>query len=166
MKGIVAFDSQYGNTKRVAEAIAEELRAQGQEVEVIDLGRKIPRGAKADFAFIGSPTRMKRMTGRTKRFIKRLRSEDWTDRPIVAFDTVLKLPSDPQKQEEARKWTENGAGPKIKALAAERGFRVHDEVLRAEVMGIKGPLAPETLDHSREFARRFISAHDGPPDER
>ena len=158
LKGMVAFDSQYGNTKMVAETMAEELRAQGQEVEVIDLGRRIPWGARADFAFIGSPTRMKRMTGRTKRFLRRLKREDWADHIIVAFDTVLKLPPDPEKREEALRWTEDGAGPKIKAMAADRGFKVYDEVLRAEVLGIKGPLAPDALEKAREFVRRFVSA--------
>lgn len=156
MKGIVAFDSVYGNTLKVAEAIAEELRGQGQEIEVIDLGKRIPRGAEADFAFIGSPTRMTKMTGRTKRFLRRLRKEHWSGHTIVAFDTVLKLPEDPEKRTRSAKWTEDGAGPKIRAFAEERGMKVHPEVLRAEVVGMKGPLAPDALDKSREFARRVI----------
>ncbi len=163
MKGIVAFDSVYGNTLQVAMAIAEELRAQGHEVEVIDLGKKVPRGAEGDFAFIGSPTRMTKMTGRTKRFVKRMKAEKWADHAIVAFDTVLKLPSDPEKRERSMKWTEDGAGPKIKALAEERGLRVHPEVLRAEVVGLKGPLAPDALDKSREFARRVVQQLCGTP---
>lgn len=156
MKGIVAFDSVYGNTLKVAEAIAEELRGQGQEIEVIDLGKRIPRGAEADFAFIGSPTRMTKMTGRTKRFLRRLRKEHWSGHTIVAFDTVLKLPEDPEKRARSAKWTEDGAGPKIRAFAEERGMKVHPEVLRAEVVGMKGPLAPDALDKSREFVRRVI----------
>ncbi len=156
MKGIVVFDSVYGNTLKVAEAIAEELRGQGQEIEVIDLGKKVPRGAVADYAFIGSPTRMTKMTGRTKKFLKRLKKEQWADRTIVAFDTILKLPEDPEKRARSAKWTEDGAGPKIKAMAEERGFRVHPEVLRAEVVGMKGPLAPDALDKSREFVRKVI----------
>jgi len=35
-------------------------------------------------------------------------------------------------------------------------MKVHPEVLRAEVVGLKGPLAPDALDKSREFARRVI----------
>ncbi|NLT36736.1 MAG: hypothetical protein GXX95_01060 [Methanomassiliicoccus sp.] len=156
MKGIVAFDSVYGNTLKVAEAIAEELRAEGQEIEVMDLGKRIPWGAEADFAFIGSPTRMAKMTGRTRRFLKRLKKEHWSAHTIVAFDTVLKLPEDPEKRSKSAKWTEDGAGPKIKAFAEEMGMKVHPEVLRAEVVGLKGPLAPDALDKSREFARRVI----------
>jgi len=43
MKGVVAFDSVFKNTMRVAEAIAEELREMGLEVEVIYIGLRVPR---------------------------------------------------------------------------------------------------------------------------
>ena len=101
MKGIVAYDSIYGNTERVAQAIAEEIRAQGHEVEVIDLGRRIPRGVIGDFAFIGSPTRLSRMTRRTKKFIKRLKRDPWSTKPVVAFETVMTVPTDPEQRRKA-----------------------------------------------------------------
>jgi flavodoxin len=158
MKGIVAFDSVFGNTIRVGEAIAEELRNQGHEIEVIDLGKRVPWRAEADFAFIGSPTRNGRMTSRAKRFVKRLGKKHWSSRTVVLFDTVLRLPEKEKYRERMIKWTENGAAPRLKALAEERGLRTYPEVLRVEVTGIRGPLAPGSLDRAREFARSTISA--------
>jgi flavodoxin len=35
MKGLIVFDSYFGNTKSVADAIAEQARAEGHEVEVV-----------------------------------------------------------------------------------------------------------------------------------
>ncbi|MBI0583850.1 MAG: hypothetical protein ISF22_06435 [Methanomassiliicoccus sp.] len=157
MRGIVAFDSVYGNTMRVAEAIADELRGQGHEIELIDLGRKVPRGMEADFAFIGSPTRNGKMTSRAKSFVKRLDADHWSARPIVAFDTVMHLPEDPRQRDRMVRWTENGAAPRIKALVEERGMQAYPEVLRVEVTGLKGPLLPGSLDRSREFARKFAA---------
>jgi flavodoxin len=55
MKGIVAYDSVHGNTKQVAEAIAEEIRAAGHEVELIFLKESESNVAQGDFLFIGSP---------------------------------------------------------------------------------------------------------------
>jgi flavodoxin len=157
MKGIVAFDSVYGNTQRVAEAIAEEIRAQGHEVAVHNLGKKIPRVAEGDFVFVGSPTRMGRMTGRTKKFVKRLDRGHFATRTIVPFDTIMTLPADPERRRKALKWTEHGAAIRIKELAADRGLKVNDLVLRVNVTGLKGPLAPEALDQARDFTRAFLS---------
>ncbi len=161
MKGIVAFDSVFGNTMRVGEAIAEELRDQGHEVEVIDLGKWVPLRAEADFAFIGSPTRNGRMTSRSKRFVKRLRKSNWAARTVVMFDTVLRLPEKERYRERMIRWTENGAAPRLKALAEKRGLKVHPEVLRLEVTGIRGPLAPGSLDRAREFARETMKVIEG-----
>ena len=67
MNGFIACDSYFGNTLRVAEALAEELRAAGHDVTVVnlhahklDLGK--PPAANADFFGIGGPTRMARMS--------------------------------------------------------------------------------------------------------
>jgi menaquinone-dependent protoporphyrinogen IX oxidase len=157
MKGIVAFDSVYGNTRKVAEAIAEEIRAQGHEVEVYNLGEKVPRLAKGDFVFVGSPTRMGRMTGRTKKFVKRLDQEHFASRTVVPFDTIMTVPEDPEKRQKALKWTEHGAAIRIKELADRRGLKVNEQVLRVNVSGLKGPLVPEALDQAREFTRAFLT---------
>lgn len=157
MKGIVAFDSVYGNTKMVAEVIAEEIKAQGHEVAIYNLGVKIPRLAEGDFVFVGSPTRMGRMTGRTKKFVKRLDRGHFATRTVVPFDTILTLPEDPEGRRKALKWTEHGAAIRIKELAGKRGLKVNDQVLRVNVSGLKGPLVPEALDQAREFTRDFLS---------
>jgi menaquinone-dependent protoporphyrinogen IX oxidase len=157
MKGIVAYDSVFGNTMRVAETIAEEIRAQGHEAEVIDLGKRIPRGVEGDIVFIGSPTRMGHMTSRTKKFVKRLKPEWWANRSVIAFDTMLRLPKEPEARRKALKWTEHGAGPRIRELAEERGLRVYERVLRVEVSGIKGPLVPQGLEQVKTFVREFLA---------
>ena len=163
MKGMVAYDSVFKNTMRVAEAIAEELGAQGQEVELVDLGRKVPWRPEADFVFVGSPTRNGRMTVRAKRFVKRLRKSTWSARPVIVFDTVMRLPEDQRQKERMARWTENGAAPRLKALAEDRGLNVYPEVLRVEVTGLRGPLAPGSLDRSREFARKVLGSIAAPP---
>lgn len=163
MKAVVAFDSVFKNTMRVAEAIAEELRELGHEVEVIDLGVRVPRGAEADLVFVGSPTRNGRMTGRAKKFLKRLGKEHWSARPVIVFDTVMRLPENERQRDRMVKWTENGAAPRLRALAEKRGLNAYPEMLRVEVTGIRGPLAPGSLARSKEFARSVMSSVGGDP---
>ncbi len=157
MKGIVAFDSVYGNTKKVAEAIAEEIKAQGHEAVLLDLGLAMRTNVDGDFLLVGSPTRMKRMTGRTKKFLRKAK-KNFAGKPMAAFDTIMAPPADPEKREQAKKWTENGAGPKIRDLAEKKGMKVFPEVLRAEVIDIKGPLTLYALDDSRAFVQRFLES--------
>ncbi len=157
MKGIVAFDSVYGNTKNVAEAMADEIRAQGHEVAIVNIGQTLKFDDDGDFILIGSPTRMKQMTFRTKRFVRKARKK-YAGKPGAAFETTLRVPADPAERQKASKWIDNAAGDKIKAMAEEGGVKMYGEVLRAEVVGTYGPLMPHTLERSREFVRRFLES--------
>ncbi|NLI73326.1 MAG: hypothetical protein GX369_00930 [Euryarchaeota archaeon] len=157
MKGIVAFDSKYGNTKHVAEAIAEEIETLGHEVILVSIAHTLKFDDDADFILIGSPTRMARMTFRTKMFIRRARKK-YAGKPGAAFETSLRAPEDPEARAKMSKWIDDAAGAKIKRMAEEGGIIMFDEILKAEVVDTYGPLMPKTLNRSREFARRFIES--------
>jgi flavodoxin len=64
MKGIVAYDSVNGNTKLIAEAMAEQLKVDGHDVEIVFIKDSVP-SPMGDFMFVGSPTRGMKMTGRS-----------------------------------------------------------------------------------------------------
>jgi len=109
MKGIVAFDSVYGNTQHVAEAMAEQIREMGHEAELLNLSYTLRTNVDGDFILIGSPTRMKQMTRRTKKFVKKA-GKRFAGKPMAAFDTILVMPAKEEEREKAAVWTENGAG--------------------------------------------------------
>jgi len=161
MKGIVAYDSVHGNTKLVAEAIADEIRAAGHEVEVFFLRESKPEDVKGDFLFIGSPTRASRMTGEVKAFLENLNVEYWKNKPIVSFDTIGPLSKD--DAEKRKKWLDmaekgsKNAASRMRELCRERGLRDCSRVLHIAVVGFLGPLAPEALDMAREFTRKFLT---------
>ena len=157
MKGVVAYDSVYGNTKLVAEAIAEQIRSEGHEVELIalrDRGGVAPAG---DFIFVGSPTRMGRMTKKAKEFVEELDEEHWKSRPIVTFDTVGPLPEDEEKRKKWLSRIDKSAATRMQELAMQRGLSVYQDALHVAVTGFKGPLAPDALDMAKEFTHRFIA---------
>jgi flavodoxin len=150
MKAIIAFDTVYGNTKMVANEVAVVLKELGHEAELIDLkswDRQTPMG---DILFIGSPTRMVRMTRPAKRFAMKLDRDEWEGKPVYAFDTIM-VPADQAQQAKAAKWTANGAAPKLKELLAGRGLMVQDKMLRVPVIGLKGPLADSWRSQIRAF---------------
>ena len=74
---LVLCEGYFGNTLQVAEASAEALRAAGHDVSVVNLqvekldARK-PPAADAGFFGIGGPTRMAKMSRRTRSFAKKL----------------------------------------------------------------------------------------------
>jgi flavodoxin len=157
MKGVVAYDSVYGNTKQVAEAIAEQIRSEGHQVELIALRDGGGSASAGDFLFVGSPTRIGRMTKKAKEFVEGLDTGHWKSRPIVTFDTVGPLSEDEEKREKWLSRIEKSAATRMQELARQRGLSVHEEVLHVAVTGFKGPLASDALDRAKEFAHRFIA---------
>lgn len=156
MKGIVVFDSVYGNTKQVAEAIAEQIRADGHSADILNLGEKEAKKVEADFMFVGSPTRMGRPTKKAKGFVEGLDAEYWKNRPIVTFDTVGPMSEDEEKRKAWLARVEKSAATRMRDEAMARGLKVHPDVLHIAVTGFKGPLAPDALDMARDFTHRFI----------
>jgi flavodoxin len=162
MNGLIACDSYFGNTLQVAETLAEELRAAGHDVTVVNLheqkldARK-PPAADAGFLGIGGPTRMARMSRRARSFAKKLDAAAVAGRPVFVFDTYGPLDADPAKNEEDGKWFYPGGGEKLKDTLAEQGVDVYPEVLRCLVIEMKGPLVTDALESARQFARRFAA---------
>lgn len=160
MKGIVAYDSVHGNTKQVAETIADEIRAADHEVELIFLKESKSSVVQGDFLFIGSPTRASRMTGDVKAFIEGLNVEYWKNKPIISFDTVGPFSKDAEKR---KKWLDianegsKNAASRMGNLCKERGLRDCSRVFHIAVVGFLGPLAPDALDMAREYTRKFLS---------
>jgi flavodoxin len=157
MKAVVAYDSVYGNTKLVAEAVAEQIRSEGHEVELISVKDEGGRVTAGDFMFVGSPTRMGRMTKNTKRFLEGLDVEPWKNKPIVAFDTVGPLPTDEEKRKKWLSRIDKGAAYGIQELVKARGLNAHPDVLHIAVTSFKGPLASDGLSIAKDFAHRFMS---------
>ncbi len=160
MKGIIAFDSVNGNTKQVAEAMAEELRTAGLETELVFLkdGASSPTG---DVLFIGSPTRGGKMTKGTARFIESLDVEHWKNKPIFVFDTVGPLSKDEAKRKSQLEMIGRGgknAAVKMSDLATQRGLRVRSPVMHFAVVGMWGPLAPDALTLAKEAARSALAS--------
>lgn len=159
MRGLVAYDSYFGNAGRVAAAIAEELRAAGHHARVIDLHHERVTGSalatESDFLVLGGPTRMKHMSRRARSFAKKIDAAVWAGRPALVYDTYGPLDSDPAKNE-GNKWLYPGGAVELRALLENRGLVVVPGELRCLVATTKGPLVEGALDDARAVARSFV----------
>ena len=160
LKGIVAYDSYYGNTKKVAEAILEQIRADGHEGEIRSVREDFPTSPQGDFLLVGSPNRMGRVTGRTKRFVKKLDLAAWKDKPIAVFTTVALMPkadATEKQKKSAERWV-LGAAPKLRDMAKARGLNAVDKILYVEVKDAKGPLVDTGVEQTKQFAHEFLQS--------
>jgi flavodoxin len=88
MKALVIYDSQYGNTEQIAQAIGKGFTG---DVKVIKVGDVKPEDiAWAKTVLIGSPTQGGRQTSAIKNFVDKLPSDAFTGKRLAAFDTRMK----------------------------------------------------------------------------
>jgi len=147
MKGIVVFDTSYGNTRTIAEAISETLKESGIEVDafyVKDVKKLSPKDY--NFLVLGSPTKFGTMSFTVKGFLGKVKSKEWMNKPFAAFDT-----ENPENIE--RK--EGSAAEKIAEKLREKQMNQLLPVLKAVVFGQKGPLQEGEIERAKEYARKL-----------
>ncbi len=149
MKGIVIYDSSHGNTKTIAETIANSLKNSGIEVDLFYIKKVKGLNAKHyDFLILGSPTKFGSMTFATKFFLGRLKNGEWTNKPFATFDT-----ENPENEQQAKAQNKEwSAGEKIAQKLKEKEMKQLLPVLKALVVGQKGPLVDGEIDRARLFA--------------
>lgn len=150
MKGIVVYDTSSGNTKKIAETIAETLKESGVEVDLFDIKNVKKLSAKDyDFLALGSPTKFGTMSFTVKSFLGKLKSEEWLNKPFAAFDT-----ENPENVEKARaenkEWS---AAEKIADKLREKNMTQLLPVLKALVLGWKGPLVEGEIERTKVYAK-------------
>ena len=149
MKGIVVFDTSYGNTKRIAETISETLKESGIQVDVFYVKEVKKLSVKDyDFLVLGSPTKFGTMSFAIRFFLGKVKREEWMNKPFAAFDT-----ENPENIE--RK--EGSAAEKIAEKLKERQMSQLLPVLKAVVLGMKGPLQEGEIERAREYAKKLAT---------
>lgn len=150
MKGIVIYDTSYGNTKTIAETIAETLKEYGFEVHLSHVKNVREIHAKHyDFLVLGSPTKIFNMTFTVRRFINgKIKEEEWKDKPFAAFDTELQGVIEKSGA---------SAAEKIAKKLSEKGLKQVLPVLKTAVVGMKGPLKEGEIENTKNYAKELAS---------
>ncbi|TET43017.1 MAG: FprA family A-type flavoprotein, partial [Dehalococcoidia bacterium] len=143
--------SKYGNTKLVAETIAEGMReVEGietvvSEVKEVDL-KKIP---DYDAILVGSPNHIGGPTGGIKRFIGKLGKLPLEGKLFAAFDTHMA--SMGKDFEKAMKKVEKRISEKVP------GSKLVAPGLSIRVQGMEGPISEGELPKCKEFGKRIAT---------
>ena len=149
MKGIVVYDTSYGNTKTIAETIAETLKESGIEVDLFH-AKDVKKLSAKDYNFlvVGSPTRFGTMSFAVRGFLGKVKSEEWMNKPFAAFDT-----ENPENMEKK----EYSAAEKIAEKLRDKKMNQPLPVLKAAVFGAKGPLKEGEIERTKEYARTLAA---------
>ncbi len=145
-KAIVVYDSRYGNTKIVAESIAEGIKTAGEiETDLSFVEDFDVRGIPAcDILVIGAPNHYSRPSKIMKGFVKDLEGLELGGKRVAAFDTCLR------KQEgKAFGWIEK----KISKMFPTA--QILSPGLSILVGGTKGPILEGELPKCEEFGRKI-----------
>jgi len=146
MNTLVIYDSLYGNTEKVAKAMAEAL---GKDAKAVKVGQ-VKAGGIKDYAYVlvGSPTQGGRPTKAMQTFLASLTEDDVLGKRFAAFDTraqafIVKLFG----------W----AAPKIEKTLKSKRANCTAQPQGFFVEGTKGPLAEGELKRAGTWAKAIIA---------
>ena len=141
------YESKYGNTRLVAETIAERLRgAKGTKADIaefkeVDFG-KVP---EYDAILVGTPNHFGGPVGGAKKFVDELGKLRLEGKFGAAFDTYMG--SDFEKAVGKLEKRMGEKAPGLKLLAPG---------LSVKVAGMKGPIPEEELAKCKDFADKIV----------
>ena len=141
MKHLIIYDSQYGNTGKVAEAIAQSL-PQAQAIQVNAVTKQDLKNLET--LVVGSPTQGGRPTQAIQTFIDQLPAKALNQVKVAAFDTGFKY----EDQNFALKLLIKAIGyaaPKIAQSLQAKGGKLMLQPKTFIVTGKEGPLASGEL---------------------
>lgn len=140
-RAIIIYDSIYGNTEKVAHAIAQGLESSGSvKVEII-------RAEKTDAAMIsnydliivGTPTHAWRPSEKTREFLSRISESILGGKKGFAFDTRFSSR------------LAGSAAKKIQSTLSKLGVEIVRDYVSAIVKGSEGPLEAGTEEKFRDI---------------
>ena len=145
MNAWVVYDSQYGNTEKIARAVGDAL---GSDARVTRAGGVNPVDLEtADLLVVGSPTHGGRPTEAIQGLLGRLEESLPTGARVAAFDTRL-----------AAKWVRvfGYAAPKIARALEEAGGTLVAPAEGFVVEGRAGPLKDGELERAAGWTRELV----------
>lgn len=147
MNTVIIYDSQYGNTERIAQSIADTLREYGQ-VRAVRVGSLQPTDLQAiNLLIVGSPTQGWKATLATQSFLAHLSHEQLRGVTVASFDTRFKKP----------RWLTGSAAAQIAKTFERIGISLIVPPESFFVDGTEGPLLAGEVDRAATWARALAN---------
>lgn len=155
MNTLVVYDSQYGNTERIAQTIADSLRAFGQ-AQAVRIDPTHPISFQGiDLLVVGSPTQGFRPTQAMQSFLGNTSSQQLRGLIVACFDTRFR----------GVLWKSSAAPRMAKQLhSMGTGSIVSPESFFVKSMKTEGPLLPGEIERAASWAQMlFTKVEDSHP---
>jgi len=137
MKTLVIFDSNFGNTQKIAETIAEEFETQAVSVSKVSTDEL----EGIDLVIVGSPINAWRPSERMGKFLANLNKGQLKGTKAAAFDTRVKL------------FIHGDAAKKISKALENAGAEIIVEPNAFFVKGNEGPLLDGEIEKASQWAK-------------
>ena len=132
-KAIVIYDSMFGNTEKVAKALAQGMETQGVKVDHIHVNEAdVNNLNNYDLLVLGGPTHVHGISKPMKAFLEKMRSADIEPKKAFAFDTKVEA------------WWAGSAAKGIEKGLKRLRMNIVKPRSSAIVTGREGPLAEGT----------------------
>jgi flavodoxin len=155
MKIVVAFDSYFGNTQKIAEAVAGGF-APHHSVEVVRVSECKPEQLQGvELLVVGSPTRAFSASEATKAFLKGLPGGALRGVKVAAFDTRMDVTKAPGILRFLAGIFGFAAAP-IAARLKQKGGTLAGEPAGFMVKDTEGPLEDGELDRAAAWAKTLV----------
>lgn len=144
MKSLVIYDSQYGNTERIARTITEMLRALGQAQAIrVDPAHEVSLQG-VDLLILGSPTQGMRPTPLMQTFLENVSATSLRGLAVACFDTRFS----------GFLW-KSSAAPRMVRQLRQLGVEpiVPAESFFVKAMKAEGPLLAGEVERASNWAR-------------
>ena len=165
MKALVVYESMFGNTERVAAAVARGLRREGVDADLVEVG-SAPTALPGDLDLlvVGAPTHAFSLSRRSTRadavrqgapaeraklglreWLGSVRFDPARSPVVAAFDTrIAKV-----------RWLPKAAGPTAVRLAHKHGLAVVDRPVAFVVADLQGPLVDGEVERAVAWGRQL-----------
>jgi flavodoxin I len=149
MKALIVYDSVYGNTEKIAKAVAEAITPTG-EVKMLQTGEANPSELESlDLLIVGSPIHGGRPTPGVQDFLNKTTQQSLKDIKVAAFDT--------RATSKFAKIFGNAAGRIARQLTKKGGVLIASPE-GFFVTGTKGPLREGELERAAAWAKSILES--------
>ena len=156
MKVLIVYDSVFGNTEQIAQAISDSLGSK-ENVETLRVNDvRIEKITGLDLLIVGSPTRGFRPTKAITNFLKRISTNGLNGVKVAAFDTRLLLSS---IDSSVLRFIVKTGGYAARSIANRLKKKGGDLIMPPEgflVTGEEGPLKEGELERAADWAKIAI----------
>jgi flavodoxin len=144
---LVIYESEYGNTEKIARAIAEALGEHGEaRVTPVSAITALSAEERPDILAVGAPTQRHGLPHAVKELLQRTLEGELAGVRALAFDT---------RYDRAR-WITGSAAREIHKVLRRLGCKMLAEPESFFVEGSEGPLEPGEEDRARAWAARAL----------